>query len=71
MFVFLELPMLVHILHMETISKIDHETEKAMSLASFPSTGSLGRLSRKDIFEHHKEIPSRRDLFEAMEELCK
>ena len=48
--------------HAGTIRKAD-----AMSQTSFPST--LGRLSRKDIFD--KEIPSRRDLFGAIEELCK
>ena len=54
----------------ETISKVSCETERAMSLTSFSSTGPVGRLSRKDVFEH-KEITSRRDLFEAMLELCK
>ena len=52
----------------ETIRKVDCETENTL-----PSTIPAGRLSRKDIFEDQKlkEIPSRRDLFEAIEEHCK
>ena len=57
--------------HAKTISRGSCEAERAMPQISFPSTGPAERLSRKDIYEHHKEIPSRRDLFEAIQELCK
>ena len=52
-------------------SEAGWEMEREMPQTSFPST--VGRLSRKAIFERHKleAMPSRRDLFEAMEELCK
>ena len=56
--------------HAETNSKVGCETEKELQETGFPSTEPAGRLSRKDIFEYHKEIPSR-NLFEAIEKLCK
>ena len=55
----------------ETNNDIGCATERVVSQISFPSI--VEGLARKDIFEQHKleEIPFRRDLFEAIEDLCK
>ena len=59
--------------HAETNSKVGCETERALAETGVPSTWNAGRLSREDLIEHRKlkEIPSRTDLLEAIEELCK
>ena len=56
--------------HEETNSKVGSGTGRALSQTSFRSIVPAGRVSRKDLIEHHKEIQSGRDLFEVIKKLC-